>query len=305
MCPFCLVTSGNVCQSVQKLPDKICKISRDNLIQFYSRPSHVSCPDQPILQECGFPHMRQRQCVAFVSITFSCDLSLYLNYHVKQSGNHANQYPACNYWNDCLVFRSWAFSEAFLNGWYWELLECHKVPSHMMTSSKGNIFGVTGHLCEEFNGHRWIPRSKANDAELTCLLGSPAQYDWVNNREAGDLRRRRAHYDVIVMISHMSCSWNQRSCPRATWESIVHRSKQQHYLLHITRVRSLLPASWIRERLARRTVASPTMEVNGWLAKRPLVFNGRLANRQLTSLVEEATGCCVFVRKTQRRLVSG
>ena len=22
---------------------------------------------------------------------------------------------------------------------------------------------------------------------------------WVNNREAGDLRRRRAHYDVIVM----------------------------------------------------------------------------------------------------------
>ena len=24
--------------------------------------------------------------------------------------------------------------------------------------------------------------------------------DWVNNREAGDLRRHRAHYDVIVMI---------------------------------------------------------------------------------------------------------
>ena len=26
--------------------------------------------------------------------------------------------------------------------------------------------------------------------------------DWVNNREAGDLRRYHAHYDVIVMISH-------------------------------------------------------------------------------------------------------
>ena len=25
-------------------------------------------------------------------------------------------------------------------------------------------------------------------------------YGWVNNREAGDLRRHRAHYDVIVMI---------------------------------------------------------------------------------------------------------
>ena len=25
-------------------------------------------------------------------------------------------------------------------------------------------------------------------------------YGWVNNRESGDLRRHRAHYDVIVMI---------------------------------------------------------------------------------------------------------
>ena len=24
--------------------------------------------------------------------------------------------------------------------------------------------------------------------------------DWVNNREAGDLRRHRAHYDAIVMM---------------------------------------------------------------------------------------------------------
>ena len=38
------------------------------------------------------------------------------------------------------------------------------------------------------------------------------------------------------------------------------------------------------------TVASFTKEVNWRLAKRPLVFNGRLANRQLTSLVKEATG---------------
>ena len=37
-------------------------------------------------------------------------------------------------------------------------------------------------------------------------------------------------------------------------------------------------------------VASFTKEVNPWLAKRPLVFNGRLANGRLTSLVKEATG---------------
>ena len=36
-------------------------------------------------------------------------------------------------------------------------------------------------------------------------------------------------------------------------------------------------------------VASFTKEVNPWLAKRPLVFNGRLANRGLTSLVKETT----------------
>ena len=36
----------------------------------------------------------------------------------------------------------------------------------MMTSSNGNIIRVTGHLCGEFTGHRWIPRTKASDAGL-------------------------------------------------------------------------------------------------------------------------------------------
>ena len=42
----------------------------------------------------------------------------------------------------------------------------------MMTSSNGNIFRVTGHLCGEFTGPRWIPHTKASDAELWCLLWS-------------------------------------------------------------------------------------------------------------------------------------
>ena len=41
---------------------------------------------------------------------------------------------------------------------------------HMMTSSNGNIFRVTGHLCGEFTGPRWIPHTKASDAELWCML---------------------------------------------------------------------------------------------------------------------------------------
>ena len=42
----------------------------------------------------------------------------------------------------------------------------------MMTSSNGNIFRVTGHLCGEFTGLRSIPRTKASDAELWCFLWS-------------------------------------------------------------------------------------------------------------------------------------
>ena len=36
----------------------------------------------------------------------------------------------------------------------------------MMTSSNGNIFRVTGHLCGLFTGLRWIPRTKASAAEF-------------------------------------------------------------------------------------------------------------------------------------------
>ena len=32
---------------------------------------------------------------------------------------------------------------------------------HMMMSSNGNTFRVTGPLCREFTGHRWIPCTKA------------------------------------------------------------------------------------------------------------------------------------------------
>ena len=44
--------------------------------------------------------------------------------------------------------------------------------THMMTSSNGNTFRATGPLCGEFTGHRWIPRTKASDAELWCFLWS-------------------------------------------------------------------------------------------------------------------------------------
>ena len=70
-----------------------------------------------------------------------------------------------------------------------------------MTSSNGSIFRVTGPLCGEFTGPRWIPHTKASDAELWCFLICVRINGWVNNLEAGDLRRPLRHYDVRVMQS--------------------------------------------------------------------------------------------------------
>ena len=55
-----------------------------------------------------------------------------------------------------------------LNGTYQRLISWHP----MMTSSNGNNFRVTGPLCGEFTVHRWIPLTKASDAELWCILWS-------------------------------------------------------------------------------------------------------------------------------------
>ena len=42
----------------------------------------------------------------------------------------------------------------------------HEVSTNKMTSSNGNIFRVTGPLCGEITGLRWIPHTEINDAEL-------------------------------------------------------------------------------------------------------------------------------------------
>ena len=49
-------------------------------------------------------------------------------------------------------------------------------PLSMMTPWNENIFRVTGHLCGEFTGPRWIPHAKASDAELWCFLWSAPEY---------------------------------------------------------------------------------------------------------------------------------
>ena len=47
-----------------------------------------------------------------------------------------------------------------------------------MTSSNRKIFRVTGPLCGEFTGQRWIPPTKANDAELWCVFDLRLNKRW-------------------------------------------------------------------------------------------------------------------------------
>ena len=43
---------------------------------------------------------------------------------------------------------------------------------------------------------------------------------WVNNREACDLRRHRAHYDAIVMKCRLNVYWTARNKPKSSFTKI-------------------------------------------------------------------------------------
>ena len=69
-------------------------------------------------------------------------------------------------------------------------------------------------------GPRWIPLTKASGAKLwfftlICVWIN----DWVNNREAVDLRCYRAHYDGIVML----CDTLRLQNYVVTWEKNIGR----------------------------------------------------------------------------------
>ena len=59
---------------------------------------------------------------------------------------------------------------------------------------------VIGHLCGEFTGHGEFPAQRPVTRSFDIFFDLRLNKRWVNNREPGDLRRYRAHYDVSVMI---------------------------------------------------------------------------------------------------------
>ena len=73
----------------------------------------------------------------------------------------------------------------------------------MMTSSKnGNIFRVNGHLCGEFTGHRWIPSTKASDAELWCFFDLRPNKRW--SKQSWGWWFDTPHHDVTALWFHFA-----------------------------------------------------------------------------------------------------
>ena len=71
----------------------------------------------------------------------------------------------------------------------------------MVTSSNGYIFRVTGPLCGEFTGHRWIPLTKASEAELWCFYIHCHLLIWTTFRLEGYMlfcRKSHTHYLLHV-----------------------------------------------------------------------------------------------------------
>ena len=110
-----------------------------------------------------------------------------------------------------IIFREWVLCwrngcEAFILAPHkWDIYATVLTPvcNDMMTSSNENIFRVTGLLCGEFTGPGEFPTQRPVTRRfgvffLFCFIRVWIN-GWVNNREAGDLRRYRAHFDVTIM----------------------------------------------------------------------------------------------------------
>ena len=92
-----------------------------------------------------------------------------------------------------------------------------------MTSSNGNIFRVTGPLCGEFTGHRWIILTKASDAELWCFLSAVPE-------QTVDLRCYGAQYDVTVMGWWFSLALRQEIFGNTFMKSFCETNVQMTFL---------------------------------------------------------------------------
>ena len=115
--------------------------------------------------------------------TTMTNINLSLQNHMMTSSN-GNMFrvtgPLCGEFSGPGEFRAQrpvtrsfdVFFDLRLNSYGLSATSCTTIDRFMMTSLNRNIFRVTGPLWGESTGHRWIPLTKASDAELWCFLWS-------------------------------------------------------------------------------------------------------------------------------------
>ena len=87
------------------------------------------------------------------------DFAVRLNENISRKGLDAEP-GVSHYVSEWFPGHWWRYASSRLN-----VVTCGR-ELIMMTSTNGNIFRITGPLCGEFTGHRWIPRTKDSDTEL-------------------------------------------------------------------------------------------------------------------------------------------
>ena len=108
----------------------------------------------------------------------------------------------------------------------------------MMTSSNGNIFRVTGPLCGEFIGHRWIPHHKGQwRGALMFSLICARTNGWENTRDEKWFERPShslwRHCNVPGQITR--CIWLQYlryPMERGVCDTITVKSHERHVVLN-------------------------------------------------------------------------
>ena len=90
----------------------------------------------------------------------------------------------------------------------------------MMTSSNGNIFRVTGPLCGEFPGHRWIPLTKARDASFDIFFDlslnkrlSKQSWGWWFETPSRSLWRHCNDESIEAVLAKDTLAWTKIKLP--------------------------------------------------------------------------------------------
>ena len=84
--------------------------------------------------------------------------------------------------------------------WLPDDMHSYKKLESMMTSSNGNIIHVTDPFVKGIHRHRWVPLTKAIDAELWCFLWSAPEQTAEQTNETPVI------WDAIVLIiTSLSC----------------------------------------------------------------------------------------------------